>query len=44
MTTASLACDLEQALAEVPMFDVHAHLVVGRYYQPSSTSGSKPRL
>lgn len=30
MTTASLACDLEQALAEVPMFDVHTHLVGGR--------------
>jgi len=30
LSTKSLAEDLEQALAEVPMFDVHTHLVSGR--------------
>ena len=29
MNTADLICDLEQALGEVPMFDVHTHLVGG---------------
>jgi hypothetical protein len=29
MTTTALIADLEQALAEVPRFDVHTHLVGG---------------
>ena len=30
MTLHELAVDLEQALAEMPMFDVHTHLVGGK--------------
>ena len=37
MNTARLARDLEQALADVPMIDVHTHLVGGKLEQGDCT-------